>query len=123
MKVSEKIYRLRTENDLTQLEFGKIAGVSDKAVSTWELGAKEPRMKPLQKICAHFDIDINLFVDEDNDVYRKELPTLVPKSGQAVNIVRIAGRDGSYMEKQLGDKELQALMSFIELLPDASDDL
>jgi len=53
----------------------------------------------------------------------KKLPTLISENGQSVNIVKIAGRDGSYMEKQLGDKELQALKSFIDLLPDASDDL
>lgn len=53
----------------------------------------------------------------------KKLPTPISESGQSVNIVKIAGRDGSYMEKQLGDKELQTLKSFIDLLPDASDDL
>lgn len=73
MKISEKIYRLRTENDLTQVQFGKIAGVSDKAVSTWELGIKEPRMRPLQKICAYFDIDINLFTDTETDIYKNGL--------------------------------------------------
>lgn len=79
MKISEKIYRLRTENDLTQVQFGKIAGVSDKAVSTWEIGTKEPRMKPLQKICAYFDIDINKFVDTSSDVYKKEQPSVQDK--------------------------------------------
>lgn len=69
MRISEKIYRLRTENDLTQVDFGKIAGVSDKAVSTWELGLKSPRMKALQKICSHFNIDINAFADPDSEIY------------------------------------------------------
>ena len=72
MKISDKLYRLRTENHLTQVEFGKIAGVSNKAVSTWEQDKKEPRMKSLHKICTHFGIDLNQFVDPDNDVYKKE---------------------------------------------------
>lgn len=80
MEISEKIYRLRTDNDLTQAQFGKIAGVSDKAVSTWELGIKEPRIKPLQKICSYFDLDINSFVDPNAHVYEKG-PTPVPESG------------------------------------------
>ncbi len=75
MKMSDKIYRLRTENDMTQVQFGKIAGVSDKAVSTWERDEKEPRMKPLQKICAYFGIDINQFADTENDIYKKDEPT------------------------------------------------
>lgn len=71
MNIAEKIYRLRTENGLTQAEFGKIAGASDKAVSTWELGKKEPRMKSLQNICAHFRIDINQFADTSSDIYNE----------------------------------------------------
>lgn len=51
------------------------------------------------------------------------MPTPVFESGHSVNIVRIAGRDGSFVEKQLNDKELQALKAFVDLLPDASDDL
>lgn len=72
MKIPEKIYRLRTEHEMTQLQFGQIAGASDKAVSTWEQGKKEPRMKSIQRICDHFDIPINLFVDEDSDIYKKD---------------------------------------------------
>lgn len=72
MKIPEKIYRLRTENNLTQVEFGKIAGATDKAVSTWERGEKEPRMKSVQKICLHFGIDLNKFIDTQSDVYKQE---------------------------------------------------
>ena len=72
MNISEKIYRLRTENNLTQVEFGKIAGATDKAVSTWERGEKEPRMKSVQKICLHFGIDLNKFIDAQSDVYTQD---------------------------------------------------
>lgn len=87
MKISEKIYRLRTENDLTQVQFAKIAGVSDKAVSTWERGEKEPRMKPLQKICAYFGIDINQFADAGTDIYSVEKPTPVSEDGPSDPVI------------------------------------
>ena len=51
MSMSEKIKSLRKLYNLTQSEFGKIAGVSDKAVSTWESGIKSPRMGNITKIC------------------------------------------------------------------------
>ena len=38
MEMSKKIYLLRTENNLTQSEFARIAGATDKAVSSWESG-------------------------------------------------------------------------------------
>lgn len=78
MKISEKIYRLRTENNMTQVQFGKIAGATDKAVSTWERGEKEPRMKSLQRVCAYFGIDINQFADTETDIYK---PTPISESG------------------------------------------
>lgn len=74
MKISEKIQRLRAENNMTQEEFGKIAGASNKTVSSWEKGEKTPRLKYVQKICSHFDIDMHLFVDEDNNIYKRTIP-------------------------------------------------
>ena len=74
MEISKKIYALRNDYKLTQTEFGKIAGVSDKAVSAWENGSRDPKVKPIQRICDHFGIDINSFIDKNNDIYRSDLP-------------------------------------------------
>lgn len=65
------------------------------------------------------------FICEYNDYLlgAGKMSTSVPEGGHAENIVKIAGRDGRFVEKRLSDKELQALMSFVDLLPDASDDL
>lgn len=69
MKMSEKLLRLRTDADMTQAEFAKIAGVSDKAVSAWEREGKTPRLSSVKKLCTHFGIDVHSFIDEDSDVY------------------------------------------------------
>lgn len=49
MDIKDNIKALRIKYKLTQTELGKIAGVSDKAVSTWEKGNALPRMGALQK--------------------------------------------------------------------------
>ena len=59
----------------------------------------------------------------DVPMERKTVPVSLEGDGQNVNIVKIAGRNGQIIEKELNDKELQALIAFIDLLPDASDDL
>lgn len=59
----------------------------------------------------------------DVPMARKTVPVSLEGDGQNVNIVKIAGRNGQIIEKELNDKELQALIAFIDLLPDASDDL
>ncbi|MBQ9838975.1 MAG: helix-turn-helix transcriptional regulator [Oscillospiraceae bacterium] len=43
--------------------------------------------------------------------------------GSNYNIVRIAGRDGSYQEKVLTDEQLAAVKAIVDQLPDASDDI
>lgn len=44
MSIGERIRSLREAQGLTQQQLGEIAGVSDKAVSTWENNANIPRM-------------------------------------------------------------------------------
>lgn len=56
MSIAENIRRLRLSHGLSQAEFGAIAGVTDKAVSTWETGAKEPRLGAIQKLADHFHL-------------------------------------------------------------------
>lgn len=50
MDISKKIYLLRTENHLTQEEFAKIAGATDKSVSAWEKGKVSPNKENLAKL-------------------------------------------------------------------------
>lgn len=64
MSIGENIKKLRMKYDLTQAEIGKIAGVSDKAVSTWENGTAEPRMGAIQKLADYFHIKKSELIDE-----------------------------------------------------------
>lgn len=74
MDISQKIYRLRTESGMTQQELAKVAGVSDKAVSAWEKGIRDPKLQPLRRICEYFHIDLNVFIDTSSDVYKSDMP-------------------------------------------------
>ncbi|WP_430482772.1 LexA family protein [Rossellomorea marisflavi] len=56
MTIGKNIKKLRQLHNLSQKELAEIAGVSDKAVSTWENEIKEPRMGVIQKIADHFGI-------------------------------------------------------------------
>lgn len=39
------------------------------------------------------------------------------------NVVRIAARDGSYIERVLSDQQIAALKAVLDQMPDASDDI
>ena len=64
MTIAENNKKIREQYGLTQAELGDIAGVSDKAVSTWENGTAEPRMGAIQKIATHFNITKGAIVDD-----------------------------------------------------------
>lgn len=70
MGIPENIKRLRESHNLSQEEFGKIANVSDKAVSSWENGTREPRMGAIQKLADYFGIQkSDIIEDQDNPSY------------------------------------------------------
>ena len=56
MTIGENIKRLRIEHGLDQITRGKIAGVSDKAVSSWENNNSVPRMGAIEKMARYFKI-------------------------------------------------------------------
>ena len=69
MKIADKIYSLRTAHQMTQTDFAKIAEVTTAAVSAWETGIRDPKLKPIGNICKHFKIDMHDFIDESNDIF------------------------------------------------------
>lgn len=76
MGIPDNIKRLRATHGLTQSELGKIAGVSDKAIWTWENGTAEPRMGAIQKIADHFNIKKSDLIEE----HTEQLPATKPKA-------------------------------------------
>lgn len=73
MSIADNIKHLRERFDLTQAQLGEIAGVSDKAVSTWEKGSNVPRMGAIQKIADYFNIPKSEII-EDQRESKKPIP-------------------------------------------------
>lgn len=74
MSISDNIKHIRERFGLTQAQLGEIAGVSDKAVSTWENGANIPRMGAIQKIADHFHIPkSDIIEDKEKPIPEDEL--------------------------------------------------
>lgn len=88
---------------LTQAELGKIAGVSDKAISTWENGTAEPRMGAVQKIADYFDIKKSEIIDEYIDP-TDGVTNLIHPSAYRIPIVgKICAGDGCFViEEKMG---------------------
>lgn len=71
MTLGNRIKHLREKNGYTQAEFGKLLGLSDKAVSTWENDLKIPRMSTLQNIADVFCVPTSYLIGEkDNKTHK-----------------------------------------------------
>lgn len=75
MAISENIKLLREKYRLSQKDLALIAGVSDKAVSTWERGLKEPRMGAIQKIADHLGIKKSNLIEDGGMASIATLPS------------------------------------------------
>ena len=110
-----RLQSLRKQDNLTQLQLATALGVKKSTIGMWENGNREPNFEMLESIADYFNVPIATF-----------FPTMNPTSTDVntkFNIVKIAGRDGSYTEKLLTDEDLAALSVLLDRLPDASDDL
>ena len=93
MSIRNNIKELRESRNLTQAEFGKIAGVSDKAVSTWENGTAEPRMGAIQKIADYFGVTKGWIVDDDSSSLEAATPPISDDEQRILDMYRALDPD------------------------------
>lgn len=86
MGLPEKLKDLRTSHGLTQEEFGRIAGVSNAAVSTWEAGEKEPRMGSIKKLMAYFHVSLSDILGEEHEG-ALDLSSFLPRQGARIPVL------------------------------------
>ena len=64
MKIGEKIKELRIERGLSQMQLGKLIGVSQKAVDYWERNVNEPKASYIIALVKTFEISFDEFFTE-----------------------------------------------------------
>ena len=69
MTIGDRIKEMRISHGMTQLDLARVAGVSDKAVSTWEKGANTPRMGAIQKMADYFHVSKGYLIGEDDGFF------------------------------------------------------
>ena len=74
MSIGKNIKTLREQHNMSQEELGKIAGVTDKAVSTWENDIKIPRMGAIQRIADYFGIRKSDIIEDKNNNIDTQMP-------------------------------------------------
>lgn len=115
ISIGDRIRDARKAAGLTQRQLAEKIGVSNTSISNWEKGLSRPDPDTIQYLCWALNVEPNFFFMES-----------VPMSSTPVaakNIIRIAARDGSYIERVLSDQQIAALKAVLDQMPDASEDL
>jgi len=63
MTTGENIKAFREKMGLTQVQLADIAQATDKAVSAWENGTREPRVVYIERIAKHYGINKSEITD------------------------------------------------------------
>ncbi len=71
MKTSERIKKIRIDNNMTQDEFAAKLGLTRVAISKWELGKSYPSIENLKTICSTFNVSFDDLLDDEK---KNEIP-------------------------------------------------
>lgn len=72
MKMHEKLFKLRKERGLTQLQLAEILQVSRQAISRWEMGVATPSTDNLKSISQLYDIPLDYLLHDNVELVKKE---------------------------------------------------
>ena len=118
----DRLKTLRNKKGLSQMEFSKQIGISKSSVNMYERGEREPNFEILETIADYFNVDLDYLLGK-TDIENRAKAAVIPFKPDNRNVLRLAGRDGSYLERTLTDDQLRALTAILDQMPDASDDL
>lgn len=117
MSIGKTIKELRETKGLSQSELGKICGVSDKAVSTWENDLKVPRMGKIQQMADYFGVKKSDIIE---GISQEEIERIAKQNVQQVEdlsqqmqeaITRIANEIQAYI---LSEEEKKLIKAYRE---------
>lgn len=66
MGISTRIYELRKESNLSQLELAKRVGVTQKAIDFWEKGTNEPKASYIIRLAQVFCVSTDYLLGLEN---------------------------------------------------------
>lgn len=126
MDIGSRLKSLRESRGLTLEQVGAYIGVNKATVQRYEIGNIDIKRNIAIKLAECLGTSPSYIMGWTNDPsveITEKMPTPIPERRHSVNVVKIAGRDGSYVEKRLTDDQVKALRAIVDQFPDASDDL
>lgn len=115
MTIGERIKAARESANLTQEELGSKCGTTKQTIYKYEIGkVTNIPLDRLEKIAEAVGVSAAYLMGWNDEQRNAQL-------NNHRNVVKIAGRDGSFIEKKLSDEQVAALKALIDQLPEADD--
>lgn len=113
-----RIKVLRQERGETQESLAALIGITRGAYANIENGKREPDIKTMAILANHFEVTIDYLLGREA---AEKTPTPVAESEPIRNIIRIAGRDGSFVERELTDEQAALMRTMLDQLKPIDD--
>ncbi len=119
MTLQDRIKKVRKDNGLNQLEFGKRIGLSESAICNYENGRREASEQSIKSICREFNINYEWLKNEEGpEKPDEELDVLIETFRRTYNLnetdIKIIK---AYI--LLSESEKEAFRTFIEKIKGA----
>lgn len=120
----EIIDHLLKERGISGAQMSSDLGMSRSFMTELRKGrAKGIKLETAQKIAEYFGVSVDFLSGTEKNKTLLSINEMEKQGSENRNLIRIAGRDGSYQVHYLSDGQLDAIKAIIAQLPDASDDL
>ena len=118
MSFVERIEKLLNDARIPKNKMLEDLSLSVNSFSNWRNRGTIPGGDTLQKIADYFGVTVDFLLGK-TDI--KEKAPDQDDQVQDKNVLRIAGRDGTYIERKLTDEQMRAFRLMVEQLPEADD--
>lgn len=101
MAIKDNIKNLRMKRHLSQEELAKAIGCTNKAVSTWEKGTREPRMGAIQRMADFFGVPKSALIEDDpQEIYH--LQNYIPLQKKKIPLLgKVAAGEPIYADQHI----------------------
>lgn len=114
-KIVENIQQICREKGTTPTVAAKESGAGQNMVTAMKKEGRIPSVEKMGMLAAYLGVTTSELLGETKG------PAPVSEGGAKLNKIQIAGRDGSFLERELTDEQLAALKLIVDQLPDADN--
>ncbi len=121
MSFGDRLRKARESRGYTQQQIADRIGIDKSTYCGYETEKRQPDVKKIKQLSRILGVSGDDLLETgfaDDPRFTGD-----PLTKENRNIIKIAGRDGSYRERHLTDEQLAAFNAMLDALPDASDEI